>query len=312
MICNVIDPTASVSIIIDPADVRCPQGRDVAPKNSGLPTQPISALRRSFSSSTISASIRPPTPATITSSAGGRWNSGRVENNPATARATKKAIFPTLPTDHHQDLACRDGRDHDQVRSTSKAIIMRRLIAYQCEIVPPVDRVGHSEGHSWRFQRHLIDNRPGLLIDEAQRLSLPSIGIVLVTRIGERWPPPQLLASMFPAFSAGLFTILSAVLPLGIIQALSPVFRWLIAVMRPLRTLDQRKPHHVRSPQSASASDTERSPSRRSVAAPKRTRWQWWRGCTACRSRDRPTRPSSWRRRPPQGVAAFPLCRRCP
>src|SRR5579864_845808 len=61
---------------------------------------------------------------------------------------------------------------------------------------------------------------------------LPSTSIVLVIRIGDRCPPPHLLASMPAAFSAGLLTMLSAVLPLGIIQDLSPVFK-LIAVMRP-------------------------------------------------------------------------------
>src|SRR5580704_13307834 len=75
----------------------------------------------------------------------------------------------------------------------------------------------------------------------ARRVSLPSNNSVFVIRIGERWPPPQLLASIPAAFNAGLFTMLSWGLPLGIIQACSPVFR-LIAVMRPYGPLIRGRP----------------------------------------------------------------------
>src|ERR1700744_1335743 len=66
----------------------------------------------------------------------------------------------------------------------------------------------------------------------ARRVSLPSNRSVFVTRIGDRGEPPQWLASIPAALSAGLFTTLSGVFPLGIIHAWSPVFR-LIAVIRP-------------------------------------------------------------------------------
>jgi glutamine synthetase len=105
MICNICDPIHGGGLHEGSAQ-HCTESGQLSEEHGHRRTRPTSVRRRSFSSSTISASTR-------TSDEGyyhidsveGRWNSGSSrEPQPGYKSGTRKGTSPCLPTDSQQDI----------------------------------------------------------------------------------------------------------------------------------------------------------------------------------------------------------------